>query len=395
MSFNRRRALFFGLCCAIIAVPLYLQLHVRGNAKPHLEETQVGHESAIDPVEYRNSTPPLFSKEWEENYGSGHVGCDLGRKRYYWRPCGFGSNIVHLLNAFVYAIAVQKWSDVAVMSPPGALDALRCTGDFGISVQGYYCLFKPMPHVCTFGREKEWLEFMRSKKVPEDDFKKAPSLHWQMVRSRATWAAQEEALAEHGVDTFGALAVMARYFWNNLSPWLEEDVRKALDRPEVDIFRKQPYVGLHIRRGDKVAEGEAAKVETHKYLEAALKYYKDRSARDAEGIKAVWVASDDKDAVKEVRAIVRDYFPNVADKDVLWVSGANAGGKVATHSTSEAYEGFVMVFADLKMLSAARVFVGTYSSNVGRLVALLREGVDGYVRESCISLDKTTYGLEY
>lgn len=44
-----------------------------------------------------NSTvgaPALFSKEWEEQYSSGNVGCTLGRKRYYWRQCGIGSNIV-------------------------------------------------------------------------------------------------------------------------------------------------------------------------------------------------------------------------------------------------------------------------------------------------------------
>ncbi|CAM9470553.1 unnamed protein product, partial [Hapterophycus canaliculatus] len=282
-----------------------------------------------------NSTGALFSKEWEESYGSGHAGCDLGRKRYYWRPCGFGSNVVHLLNAFVYAVAVQKWSDVAVISPPGALDALRCTTEFGITVEGYYCLFKPMPHVCSFGKEKEWIDFMKSKQVPQPDVKKAPTLHWQMLRSRASWKVEETALAEHGVDVFGALAVMARHFWKNLSPHLEEDVRKTLDRPEVDIFLKQPYVGFHIRRGDKVAEGEAAKVETPKYLEAALKYYQDRSPREAEKIKAIWVASDDKDAVKEVRAIVRDYFPKVADQDVVWISGGADGGAVATRSTSE------------------------------------------------------------
>ena len=38
--------------------------------------------------------PPLFSAEWEKVYSSGRIGCHLGRKRYVWRPCGFGSNIV-------------------------------------------------------------------------------------------------------------------------------------------------------------------------------------------------------------------------------------------------------------------------------------------------------------
>lgn len=61
----------------------------------------------------------------------------------------------------------------------------------------------------------------------------------------------------------------------------------------------------------------------------------------------------------------------------------------------QGYQGFVMVFADLKMLAAGSVFVGTYSSNVSRLVALLREGIHGHARGSCISLDKTEFGLQY
>ena len=42
--------------------------------------------------------------------------------------------------------------------------------------------------------------------------------------------------------------------------------------------------------------------------------------------------------------------------------------------------------ADFEQLAAADVFVGTFSSNVGRLVMLLREGA-GKARSSCISLD--------
>lgn len=38
--------------------------------------------------------PLLFSPEWEKAYSSSRTGCHLGRKRYVWRPCGFGSNIV-------------------------------------------------------------------------------------------------------------------------------------------------------------------------------------------------------------------------------------------------------------------------------------------------------------
>lgn len=58
------------------------------------------------------------------------------------------------------------------------------------------------------------------------------------------------------------MQVMARHIWKHLTPWLEESVRAALDRPDVQALREQPYVGFHIRRGDKVAEDEAKQVET-------------------------------------------------------------------------------------------------------------------------------------
>lgn len=58
------------------------------------------------------------------------------------------------------------------------------------------------------------------------------------------------------------MQVMARYLWEHLTPWLEEDVRVALERPDVQALRQKPYVGFHIRRGDKVSTGEADKMET-------------------------------------------------------------------------------------------------------------------------------------
>ena len=47
---------------------------------------------------------------------------------------------------------------------------------------------------------------------------------------------------------------------------------------------------------------------------------------------------------------------------------------------------FVYLIADLEQLAAADLFVGTCSSNLGRLVMVLRDGL-GKDRESAISLD--------
>ncbi|CAM9552176.1 unnamed protein product [Ectocarpus sp. 4 AP-2014] len=397
MALWRRRVGFTSSAIILLLLQQFRTL----TGTPHLSTIGVeahadGHVlGSVDKRHSHGNSTGLFSREWEAMYASGHVGCDLGRKRYYWRPCGLGSNIVHLLNAFVYALTVNKWSDVAVMSPPGTLKFLQCQGDQGQSLRGYHCFFRPMPHVCNFGTEKEWKNFMKRKGVSKEDLVEAPKVHWQRIRTRQAWRAQEEALKEYGVDTFGALSVMARLLWKNLTPWLQEDVRKALERPDLDVFRRKPFVGLHVRRGDKVAEGEAQKVETKEYLSAAARFFDSEASQDKQDIEAIWVASDDHNVVEEVRAIARQYFPNVVDEDIVWVSGGARGGAVTTHTKSEGYQGFVMVFADLKMLAASSVFVGTYTSNVSRLVALLREGIHGHARDSCISLDKTEFGLQY
>lgn len=58
------------------------------------------------------------------------------------------------MNALVYGITVMGWSDVAVVTSPGMLGALHCTAENGNKIHGYFCLFRPMPHVCTFHSQK-------------------------------------------------------------------------------------------------------------------------------------------------------------------------------------------------------------------------------------------------
>lgn len=48
------------------------------------------------------------------------------------------------------------------------------------------------------------------------------------------------------------------------------------------------------------------------------------------------------------------------------------------------------MFSDLQQLTLSEVFVGTFSSNVGRLVTVLREGIHKD-RSSAISLDSPTW----
>lgn len=54
---------------------------------------------------------------------------------------------------------------------------------------------------------------------------------------------------------------------------------------------------------------------------------------------------------------------------------------------TQTYGGFAYMFADLQQCTTADVFVGTFSSNMGRLLVLLRESISLKARHSAISLD--------
>lgn len=58
----------------------------------------------------------------------------------------------------------------------------------------------------------------------------------------------------------------------------------------------------------------------------------------------------------------------------------------------QTYERYVILHTELAMMSAADVFVGTFSSNIARLVFLVREGL-GFPRNSTISVDDPLWHL--
>lgn len=59
-----------------------------------------------------------------------------------------------MLNAWVYALVVKDWKDVALVQDQRLLSGVDCLDQSGGRVaQGWNCLFNDMPHLCTFGTE--------------------------------------------------------------------------------------------------------------------------------------------------------------------------------------------------------------------------------------------------
>lgn len=56
-----------------------------------------------------------------------------------------------MLNAWVHAIAVERWSDIALVLNPIYFSGVECSlQSEGKALTGWECLFHEMPHLCTF-----------------------------------------------------------------------------------------------------------------------------------------------------------------------------------------------------------------------------------------------------
>ncbi|CAM9717302.1 unnamed protein product [Ectocarpus sp. 12 AP-2014] len=188
---------------------------------------------------------------------------------------------------------------------------------------------------------------------------------------------------------------MLGYVYSNTQPWFREDTDSILREDTVAAVRSERYVAIHVRRGDKITHGEAKMTEVPVYLQAAESFLGNSTEGEVgpSSITGLWVASDDSSVLQEVKALASNYFPKVQPERVVSISFRTEapalhsdGVKLPSTSRSMTYELYVGLHAELYMMSHAEIFVGTFSSNVGRLVYLMRE-VNGLPRNSSISVD--------
>lgn len=60
-----------------------------------------------------------------------------------------------LLNAWVYAIAVEDWRDLGVIITSDQMNHLECSRESrGHASIGWDCIFTPMPHLCIFDSDE-------------------------------------------------------------------------------------------------------------------------------------------------------------------------------------------------------------------------------------------------
>lgn len=135
----------------------------------------------------------------------------------------------------------------------------------------------------------------------------------------------------------------------------------------------RPYVALHVRRGDKVAP------QTKEAEAVALDQYVACIQKTVPHAEDIFLATDDYRVVEEFRRICPSRW-----RISTFCKPAETGYcnvRFSRESRSVKKRRMEALLLDLHFLVGSQLFIGTYSSNIARLVALFKG------RENCRSLD--------
>ena len=132
------------------------------------------------------------------------------------------------------------------------------------------------------------------------------------------------------------------------------------------------YIGLHIRRGDKIVSQEMNNIHLDRYVDEAIKH------RDIS--RHVFVATDDVSVVDYLIPRFKDYGMKVFYNNLNKSHGHNEA--TFNHSSKQfRYEETINVLLEMDILVHSLYFIGTYTSNLSRVVPFFL-GLD-----KCVSLD--------
>lgn len=168
-------------------------------------------------------------------------------------------------------------------------------------------------------------------------------------------------------DPTNDLVTMRRLFKYTfrLNSEVWEDVQRALID---EMMYSGPYVGVHIRWGDKIGRGsEDSDPRESTYIPVTL--YADE-IRENTNVTRVFVATDDYRAVQELRMALGDRYTVYTR-----ARSGDRGFSITRYFKRERADLDVTknLWIDMEILSRSELFIGNFESNVARMVHLMRD----------------------
>lgn len=140
-----------------------------------------------------------------------------------------------------------------------------------------------------------------------------------------------------------------------------KEVQNEIQRRKDKLSLNVPYIAVHVRRGDKITSGEMQNLALETYVHCL---------RDKLGIsRHIYIATDDVNVISFIEARLSDtgvhlYYNTENKQKGFDEKTFNAKGVNAVR------EDMLNMLFDMDMLIHASYFIGTYSSNIGRIVPL-------------------------
>ena len=139
-----------------------------------------------------------------------------------------------------------------------------------------------------------------------------------------------------------------------------------------DMNIPDEYIGVHIRRGDKITSKEMNYIHNQKYIKAIV----DHKALS----NNVYIATDDTNIINDLKTELESngfnvYYNLQNNSKGFDETAFNQADKQYRHKET------INVLLDMELLTHSKFFVGTYTSNLSRVVPFFLR------QDQCISLD--------
>lgn len=138
-----------------------------------------------------------------------------------------------------------------------------------------------------------------------------------------------------------------------MAPLVREDFQKVSE----SLKFENPIVGVHIRRTDKLDQGEAKLHSIEEYMDPVDGYYDKLELTDKDVNRRVYLATEDPKVLQELQS----KYPNY---QVI----SNFEATKETNKSRWRLESLVGVMTDIELLVSCDFVVCTFSSNVCRMV---------------------------
>ena len=153
-----------------------------------------------------------------------------------------------------------------------------------------------------------------------------------------------------------------------------DEVAEAIRERRHAVGLEGPYMAVHVRRGDKITSGEMQDLALDTYVCHILAHL--------DVSRHIYIATDDVSILSYFQARLSDkqvqlYYNTFSHQKGFDEKTFNA------KSVEDVREDMLNMLFDMDMLIHASCFIGTYSSNIGRIVPLYL----GF--ERCHSVDET------